>query len=409
MKTNKLNVLLSSCALIALVSACDSRPPDADDNEPASQLNDGEDGFDTEYRGLPKGQGGVNGDSDFCNNAASPCVAVAPNEGDCDSNAQCTGGAAPRCGKDNGAKFGTFANFDFCWQAHCTNGVADGDEVGGIDCGGSCGACGVCNGIPGASDFCSSACQCQADQGDCDTDADCVAGTLCGVNNGQYVGLPPNFDVCWPATCENRMQDGTETGVDCGGACRVPCMPAPVGNVTITEIQSNPAGSDDAEFIEIYNPANTPADISNWTLNDWVAAGEANNRWRFPMGATIPARTAIVVTRYNDTYSALYGMNATYEQGTGTRNNASVPNLTAVGGTTLITFADVATGDAVVLRDANGLIVSGVEYGTTDRNVPGTPAPRANSGSSLHRIANTDSSNTSFAITTTPGPGRYPN
>ena len=113
--------LLSCCALLAF-AACEPRGPDADTDEPETDLNAGEP-IESSANPLRKGLGGVNGDSDYCNNPASLCDSTAPdNEGDCDSNAQCTGGAAPRCGRDNGAKFGTFPNYDFCWQAHCENG-----------------------------------------------------------------------------------------------------------------------------------------------------------------------------------------------------------------------------------------------------------------------------------------------
>lgn len=411
---SKLRTLLGMCAIFAFVG-CEYRGPEADEDEPESELNAGE-----TASGLRKGLGGVNGDSDYCNNPAALCDAVAPNEGDCDSNAQCTGGAAPVCGHDNGAKFGSPANFDFCWQTHCENGVQDSGETG-IDCGGDCGSCGVCPGTNGDSNFCTTSCPCGVGQGDCDNDAECTAGNICGVNNGALYGFPSNFDFCWPAHCENHALDSAlgETGVDCGGQC-APCG-AGTAQVLITEVQSDPNGADDAEWIEINNPFAIAVNIGGYTLTDHIATGvadESATRWTFPANTMIAAHDTIVVTRFNlattnpatGGFFNLFGFNADFEMAQGARNDPAVPNLTPVGGTTLISLSNASTGDAVLLRSGNGTLVSGVEYGSVNRTtVPGTPAQRPSQGRSLHRIANTASSNTSFAVTTTPAPGVFPN
>jgi hypothetical protein len=77
-----------------------------------------------------------------------------------------------------------------------------GKNCGDDGCGGSCGTCsgdqtcqsgvctdpsggGGCTGVPlGDSNFCKAECPCLHGQGDCDSDAECVAGTVCGTNNG---------------------------------------------------------------------------------------------------------------------------------------------------------------------------------------------------------------------------------
>jgi hypothetical protein len=46
----------------------------------------------------------------------------------------------------------------------------------------------------------------------CNVSADCPAGDVC-VNN-----------LCLPPTCSDGMQDGSETGVDCGGPLCPPCQ-----------------------------------------------------------------------------------------------------------------------------------------------------------------------------------------
>ncbi len=73
----------------------------------------------------------------------------------------------------------------------CANGVKDGAESD-VDCGG--GTCGAC-----------------ADGATCNGPADCVSGSC---NNGVCGGMA--------AACDNNKQDGSETGIDCGGACP-PC------------------------------------------------------------------------------------------------------------------------------------------------------------------------------------------
>ncbi len=78
--------------------------------------------------------GAVNGQSDYCDNPANPCVS---GEGDCDTNAQCTG-AGIVCGSRNGTRFGQWWSNDVCWPATCQNGVLDPGEIE-IDNGGPCG------------------------------------------------------------------------------------------------------------------------------------------------------------------------------------------------------------------------------------------------------------------------------
>lgn len=160
--------------------------------------------------------GAVNGAADYCNNAASPCGA---GEGDCDSNAQCSGAAGLSCVANNGPKFGLPTGWDVCAPAHCGNKVEDGDETA-IDCGGSCGTCSSCLGTPGSASFCSG-CSCASGEGDCDSNADCASGLTCARDNGPQFGLPSGHDVCVPPHCTNLVLDAAsgETGIDDGGPC----------------------------------------------------------------------------------------------------------------------------------------------------------------------------------------------
>lgn len=88
---------------------------------------------------------------------------------------------------------------------------------------------GILKGNPGAvsgqTDYCGStvASKCVAGESDCDSDAQCQTGLICGVDSGRW-GYGVTFDVCEANTCKSGTKDGTETGVDCGGSCP-PCNP----------------------------------------------------------------------------------------------------------------------------------------------------------------------------------------
>ncbi|MFZ5890242.1 MAG: hypothetical protein ACOY0T_04160 [Myxococcota bacterium] len=171
--------------------------------------------------GLTKGTpGAVNGDDDYCNNAANRCV---KGEGDCDSNSQCVSGTV--CVNDMGPKWGLAAGSDVCAPSHCENGVLDGGETQ-IDCGGAdCGTClPACSGTNGDPNLCTG-CLCSQGQGDCDRDADCRPGLVCA-RLGTLFGLSATTDVCVPAHCQNGVRDSAqgESDVDCGGDCG-PCLP----------------------------------------------------------------------------------------------------------------------------------------------------------------------------------------
>jgi hypothetical protein len=201
--------------LFAIASCTLGVDDDSLSNEASPDLLEGELGSTQEplVKGTP---GAVNGDRDYCNNAASPCGL---GEGDCDSNAQCAPGMGLACIADNGPKFGFPEGWDVCAGSHCANGTMDSDETS-TDCGGSCGTCPTCVGTPGASNFCQN-CLCASGQGDCDTSSECATGLVCGVDNGPVFGLPLGYDVCVEPHCTNGVLDAGdgETSIDEGGAC----------------------------------------------------------------------------------------------------------------------------------------------------------------------------------------------
>ena len=87
-------------------------------------------------------------------------------------------------------------------------------------------------GVNGAVDYCNNpGSLCSAGEGDCDSNAQCMAGLICAADNGPKFGFPAGWDVCVAAHCANKVQDGDETGLDCGGSCGAcsSCVGAPGG------------------------------------------------------------------------------------------------------------------------------------------------------------------------------------
>ena len=177
---------------------------------------------------LKRAWAGVNGDSDYCNNAGALC---ANGEGDCDATSQCQAGLT--CVPNQGPRFGLGASVDICMPATCANRRLDPGEIV-ADCGGGgCPPCarsvgsnaglatkGQMGAMNGTENYCNDLSNhCAFGEGDCDTNAQCQMGLSCIPNAGPKVGLASNVDVCLPATCFNRVLDVGEILADCGGTC----------------------------------------------------------------------------------------------------------------------------------------------------------------------------------------------
>lgn len=109
---------------------------------------------------------------------------------------------------------------------HCLNDTTDQDETG-TDCGGP--DCRPCL-PPGDPDFCGTAPEliCTAGQGQCDSDAECAEGLVCGQDLGELYGLDVDADVCVEPACADGQVGVGEAGVDCGEACpRSECITCP--------------------------------------------------------------------------------------------------------------------------------------------------------------------------------------
>jgi MYXO-CTERM domain-containing protein len=195
--------------------------------------------------------------------------------------------------------------------------------------------------------------------------------------------------------------------------------PAAHAKVLVTQVQPNPKGENYlAQWIEVQNTSTVAVSIAGWTLNDYVGvdpSGESTTRWAFPPNTMLGANAVIVVARQSDAFQSIFGMRPTFELADGS-DDMNTPNLVATGGAEFIQLAPERTGDAVALRDAMGAFVSGAEWGTIDRSIPGIPEsevplaacmPAANCplGQALVRVSDTGSSNADFIVTNTPKPG----
>ncbi|MCB9753430.1 MAG: hypothetical protein H6713_26105 [Myxococcales bacterium] len=195
----------------------------------------------------------INGDclSDLCDGGACQADPACSNgeQDDGETDVDCGGSCGPTCLDGQGCFsdddcVSQYCNpdSDTCEQPACDDGIQNGDETD-VDCGGSCGpTCqvgelctigddcvtmlcegGTC-GAPGSCNNgmqdndetdvdCGGSCgpTCQNDQ-DCNVDEDCVS-----------LHCAQMSDTCQAPACDDGVQNGDETDVDCGGSCGNTC------------------------------------------------------------------------------------------------------------------------------------------------------------------------------------------
>ena len=130
----------------------------------------------------------------MCVASAETCVDLVQNQDETDVD--CGGSTCPACQNGQRCTDPTdceeTCNGMIC-VTHCSNDTLDGNESD-VDCGGRCAPCGA-----GAR---------------CNTPSDCR--TMVCTNTG-------TSDECQPVTCHDGVQNGDETGLDCGGSLCAPC------------------------------------------------------------------------------------------------------------------------------------------------------------------------------------------
>jgi hypothetical protein len=143
----------------------------------------------TEWGGFPSGTTGPGGpcvstvdcqQGLACNNGTCGCAggtACTGHGGACGSDSDCTTGLI--CWREGARHFDKPGGTGVCAPPVCRTDVT----LGG--CGDLSQPCGRCEGTPRP----------------CTTNADCISGEVCGVNNGARFGLAPDGDFCWPPDC----------------------------------------------------------------------------------------------------------------------------------------------------------------------------------------------------------------
>ena len=91
----------------------------------------------------------------------------------------------------------------------------DGNAVGGDTCDATCdggSACHPCGLLPGDYEYCKlDQCgPCPANIGDCDSNAECIGGTVCVNNIGRPFGWDAGVDVCAPLVCGDGIRVSPE-------------------------------------------------------------------------------------------------------------------------------------------------------------------------------------------------------
>jgi hypothetical protein len=212
-----------------------------------------------------------------------------------ETDVDCGGPECPDCADgltclvDDDCVSGVCTN-EVCQAAACDDQVKNGDETD-VDCGGPlCGGCldgdsclvngdcasGVCdnnicapaacfdqqqNGNETDVDCGGDECQPCADGLACLVDADCAGSSACVEN------------VCTSlsSSCDDGVQNGSETGVDCGGP---DCKPCSVPGLVINEVDYDQVDADTEEFIELLNTSDQPIDLAGYAI---VLVNGSNN------------------------------------------------------------------------------------------------------------------------------------
>ncbi len=169
------------------------------------------------------------------------CKAEIGPGGSCEDHAATFCAAGLVCGHDNGLLNGYAGFVDVCVEPGCGDGIVqegedcdDGNPDDTDGCTNDCHervSCPEGGHSPGHPAYCSAACPCSEGLGDCDGDAQCVHGLVCGTDNGPRFGFAADVDVCVVPGCgDGVVQDGEDCddgNLDdtdgCLSDCTMPC------------------------------------------------------------------------------------------------------------------------------------------------------------------------------------------
>lgn len=150
----------------------------------------------------------------------------------------------------------------------------------------------------------------------------------------------------------------------------------PTNNILISEIQTGGTNDATQEFVELYNPSNSPIDITGWILQYRAASSTSNQTW--PASST--KATIACQNSSNSICSVTIGA---YQRLVLARN---MPELTTAlpmsGG-----FSD--KGGEIRLVQPDQSVADFVGYGTAQDSM-GTPASAPSAGKSIKRKTSQD-------------------
>jgi len=151
---------------------------------------------------------------------------------------------------------------------------------------------------------------------------------------------------------------------------------SPADHLVISELLYDPAAVADAdgEWIEIYNPTYITVTLTSYCLSDGGSYGDGTAA--FPGGSIMPGGVMVIAQRA-DVFLSTYGFTPDFEL---KDSDPTVPDMTPANSG--IGWGN--GGDEAILRDASGVHVDAVVYGSG--SYPGvTPHPGAGWGHSLER------------------------
>jgi len=181
----------------------------------------------------------------------------------------------------------------------------------------------------------------------------------------------------------------------------------PAGHVLVSEVVYDPPITEEAEWVELYNPTDMAIDLSSYKLGDAEVRGAHEAMAQFPPGTVIAPRSLLVVAANAGAFYQLYGFNPAFEFND---TDPAVPDLNAYTAWSSGPFALADTGDVVLLLDGADQAVDVLVYG--DGSYPGVvPHALIPAGHSLERYppwADSDDCSLDFRDRFPPGPGTVP-
>ncbi len=142
-----------------------------------------------------------------------------------------------------------------------------------------------------------------------------------------------------------------------------PVIPTGAATLLVSEVLYAPAGNDPAEeWIEIYNAGPNNAALWQFRIGDEETRGGGEGMYTFPAGSILMAGETAVIAHDAAAFSGLYGFAPDFEV---TGSDPAVPDLVRYSGWASGTLNLSASGDDVLLLNANDTLVDGVSWGTS--------------------------------------------